>query len=584
MAADRPLPYDRPADPGKRHSHALTDGPDRAAARAMLKAVGFTDEDLARPIIGVATTWIETMPCNLNQRRLAEFVKEGIRAAGGTPMEFGTISISDGVSMGTEGMKASLISREVIADSIELVARGHLFDGLVCLVGCDKTIPAGAMALGRLDIPGLVLYNGTIMPGTYKGKPADVVTVFEAIGAYRAGKITLEELYEAENGACPGAGACGGQFTANTMSTALEFLGLSPAGLNGIPAEDPAKDEAARKAGELVMTLVHHDIRPSHIVTKRSLENAIASVAATGGSTNAVLHMPAIAAEYGIELSIDEFDAVAKRTPLIADMRPGGRYLAADMHDAGGVAIVMKQLLRQGLLHGDEKTVDGRTIAKIAEDAVETPGQPVVKPIETPIKPFGGLTILKGSLAPEGCVVKLAGHERRHHRGPARVFNSEVECFAAVRDRRIVEGDVVVIRYEGPVGGPGMQEMLSVTGAIQGQGLGESISLLTDGRFSGGTHGLMIGHVAPEAAVGGPIALVEEGDIIVVDVDRQELNLEVDPAVLAERRARWTPPEPRYTTGVFAKYAAMVSSASEGAVTSGAALQRALRARADDRR
>ena len=584
MAADRPLPYDRPADPGKRHSHALTDGPDRAAARAMLKAVGFTDEDLARPIIGVATTWIETMPCNLNQRRLAEFVKEGIRAAGGTPMEFCTISISDGVSMGTEGMKASLISREVIADSIELVARGHLFDGLVCLVGCDKTIPAGAMALGRLDIPGLVLYNGTIMPGTYKGKPADVVTVFEAIGAYRAGKITLEELYEAENGACPGAGACGGQFTANTMSTALEFLGLSPAGLNGIPAEDPAKDEAARKAGELVMTLVHHDIRPSHIVTKRSLENAIASVAATGGSTNAVLHMPAIAAEYGIELSIDEFDAVAKRTPLIADMRPGGRYLAADMHDAGGVAIVMKQLLRQGLLHGDEKTVDGRTIAKIAEDAVETPGQPVVKPIETPIKPFGGLTILKGSLAPEGCVVKLAGHERRHHRGPARVFNSEVECFAAVRDRRIVEGDVVVIRYEGPVGGPGMQEMLSVTGAIQGQGLGESISLLTDGRFSGGTHGLMIGHVAPEAAVGGPIALVEEGDIIVVDVDRQELNLEVDPAVLAERRARWTPPEPRYTTGVFAKYAAMVSSASEGAVTSGAALQRALRARADDRR
>ncbi|HYO45001.1 MAG TPA: dihydroxy-acid dehydratase [Candidatus Limnocylindrales bacterium] len=584
MAADRPLPYDRPADPGKRHSHALTDGPDRAAARAMLKAVGFTDDDLARPIIGVGTTWIETMPCNLNQRRLAEFVKEGIRAAGGTPMEFNTISVSDGVSMGTEGMKASLISREVIADSIELVARGHLFDGLVCLVGCDKTIPAGAMALGRLDIPGLILYNGTIMPGTYKGKPADVVTVFEAIGAYRAGKITLDELYEAENGACPGAGACGGQFTANTMSTALEFLGLSPAGLNGIPAEDAAKDAAARACGELVMTLVHHDIRPSHIVTRRSLENAIASVAATGGSTNAVLHMPAIAAEFGIELSIDEFDAVAKRTPLIADMRPGGRYLASDMHDAGGVAIVMKQLLRQGLLHGEERTVDGRTIAKIAQDAVETPGQPVVKPIETPIKPFGGLTILKGSLAPEGCVVKLAGHERRHHRGPARVFNSEVECFAAVRDRRIVEGDVVVIRYEGPVGGPGMQEMLGVTGAIQGQGLGESISLLTDGRFSGGTHGLMIGHVAPEAAVGGPIALVEEGDIIVVDVDRQELNLEVDPAVLAERRDRWTPPEPRYTTGVFAKYAAMVSSASEGAVTSGAALQRALRARADDRR
>jgi dihydroxy-acid dehydratase len=583
MAADHPLPYSRPSDPGKRHSHALTDGPDRAAARAMLKAVGFTDDDLARPIIGVATTWIETMPCNLNQRRLAEFVKEGIRAAGGTPMEFGTISISDGVSMGTEGMKTSLISREVIADSIELVARGHLFDGLVCLVGCDKTIPAGAMALGRLDIPGLVLYNGTIMPGTYKGKPADVVTVFEAIGAYRAGKITLEELYEAENGACPGAGACGGQFTANTMSTVMEFLGLSPAGLNGIPAEDPKKDEAARKAGELVMTLVHHDIRPSHIVTKQSLENAIASVAATGGSTNAVLHMPAIAAEFGIPLTIDEFDAVAERTPLIADMRPGGRYLAADMYDAGGVAIVMRELLKRDLLHGGEKTVDGRTVAKIAADAVETPGQLVVKPIETPIKPFGGLTILKGSLAPDGCVVKLAGHERRHHRGPARVFDSEVDCFAAVRERQIHEGDVVVIRYEGPVGGPGMQEMLSVTGALVGEGLGEHVALLTDGRFSGGTHGLMIGHVAPEAAVGGPIALVEEGDIIVVDVDAKELNLEVDEAVLAERHARWTPPAPRYTTGAMAKYAALVSSASEGAITSGAPLRRALAARAGDR-
>jgi len=579
MAADRPLPYARPTDPGKRHSHALTDGPDRAAARAMLKAVGFTDEDLAQPIIGVATTWIETMPCNLNQRRLAEFVKQGIRAAGGTPMEFGTISVSDGVSMGTEGMKASLVSREVIADSIELVARGHLFDGLVCLVGCDKTIPAGAMALGRLDIPGLVLYNGTIMPGTYKGKPADVVTVFEAIGAYRAGKITLDELYEAENGACPGAGACGGQFTANTMSTVMEFLGLSPAGMNGIPAEDPKKDEAARRAGELVMTLVHHDIRPSHIVTRNALENAIASVAATGGSTNAVLHMPAIAAEFGIPLTIDDFAVVADRTPLIADMRPGGRYLAADMYDAGGVGLVMRELLKGGHLHGDEKTVDGRTIAKIAADTVETPGQPVVKPIETPIKPFGGLTILKGSLAPDGCVVKLAGHERRHHRGPARVFDSEVACFAAVRERRIKEGDVVVIRYEGPIGGPGMQEMLSVTGALVGEGLGESVALLTDGRFSGGTHGLMIGHVAPEAAVGGPIALVEEGDMITVDVDAREMNLEVEASVLAERRARWTPPPPNYTTGVMAKYAALVSSASEGAITSGAQLRKVLASR-----
>jgi len=582
MAADHPLPYSRPSDPGKRHSHALTDGPDRAAARAMLKAVGFTDDDLAQPIIGVATTWIETMPCNINQRRLAEFVKEGIRAAGGTPMEFGTISISDGVSMGTEGMKASLISREVIADSIELVARGHLFDGLVCLVGCDKTIPAGAMALGRLDIPGLVLYNGTIMPGTYKGKPADVVTVFEAIGAYRAGKITLEDLYEAENGACPGAGACGGQFTANTMSTVLEFLGLSPAGMNGIPAEDPAKDEAARKAGELVMTLVHHDIRPSSLVTKGSLENAIASVSATGGSTNAALHLPAIAADFGIPLTLDDFAAVVDRTPLIADMRPGGRYAASDMHEAGGVALVMRELLKRGLLHGDEKTVDGRTIARIAADVVETPGQQVVHPIETPIKETGGHAILRGSLAPEGSIVKLAGHERRYHRGPARVFDSENACFEAVKARQIHEGDVVVIRYEGPVGGPGMQEMLSVTGALVGEGLGEHVALLTDGRFSGGTHGLMLGHVAPEAAVGGPIALVEEGDMIVVDVEKRVLDLEVDEAVLAGRRSRWAAPAPRYTTGAFAKYAALVSSASEGAITSGAALRRALEARAGD--
>jgi len=582
MAADHPLPYSRPSDPGKRHSHALTDGPDRAAARAMLKAVGFTDDDLAQPIIGVATTWIETMPCNINQRRLAEFVKEGIRAAGGTPMEFGTISISDGVSMGTEGMKASLISREVIADSIELVARGHLFDGLVCLVGCDKTIPAGAMALGRLDIPGLVLYNGTIMPGTYKGKPADVVTVFEAIGAYRAGKITLEDLYEAENGACPGAGACGGQFTANTMSTVLEFLGLSPAGMNGIPAEDPAKDEAARRAGELVMTLVHHDIRPSSLVTKGSLENAIASVSATGGSTNAALHLPAIAADFGIPLTLDDFAAVVDRTPLIADMRPGGRYAASDMHEAGGVALVMRELLKRGLLHGDEKTVDGRTIARIAADVVETPGQQVVHPIETPIKETGGHAILRGSLAPEGSIVKLAGHERRYHRGPARVFDSENACFEAVKARQIHEGDVVVIRYEGPVGGPGMQEMLSVTGALVGEGLGEHVALLTDGRFSGGTHGLMLGHVAPEAAVGGPIALVEEGDMIVVDVEKRVLDLEVDEAVLAGRRSRWAAPAPRYTTGAFAKYAALVSSASEGAITSGAALRRALEARAGD--
>jgi dihydroxy-acid dehydratase len=545
----------------------------------MLKAIGFTDEDLAKPLVGVATTWIETMPCNYNQRRLAESVKAGIRAAGGTPMEFNTISVSDGVSMGTEGMKSSLISREVIADSIEPVMRGHLLDGVGCLVGCDKTIPAAAMALARLDVPGLILYNGTIYPGTYKGKPADVVTIFEAIGAYRAGKITLEDLYEAENGACPGAGACGGQFTANTMSTVMEFLGLSPAGLNGIPAEDPKKDDAARRTGELAMTLVRHDIRPSEIVTKPAIANAIASVSATGGSTNAVLHLLAIAAELGIELDIDEFGAIADRTPLIADMRPGGRYAAADMYDAGGVALVMRELLKRDLLDGEAKTVDGRTIARIAADVVETPGQQVVRPIEDPIKETGGLTILHGSLAAEGCVVKLAGHERRRHRGPARVFDSEVECFAAVRDRRIVEGDVVVIRYEGPVGGPGMQEMLSVTGALVGEGLGDKVALITDGRFSGGTHGLMIGHVAPEAALGGPIALIEEGDEIDIDVDRKALDLLVTPEELERRRAAWTPPPPRYTSGAMAKYAALVSSASEGAITTGARMRAGLERR-----
>ena len=561
------LPYDRPSDPAKRHSAALTDGPDRAAARAMLKAVGFTDDDLARPIVGVATNWIETMPCNLNQRRLAESVKAGVRAAGGTPMEFNTIAISDGVSMGTEGMKASLVSREVVADSIELVGRGHLFDGLVCLVGCDKTIPGATMAMGRLDIPSVVLYNGTIYPGVYKGVALDVVSVFEAIGAYRAGRISLQELYEIESAACPGAGACGGQFTANTMSMVLEFLGLSPAGLNGIPAEDAAKDEAARRCGELVMDLVRRDVRPRSIVTRASLENAIAGVAATGGSTNAVLHILAIASEYGIALDIDDFDRIAERTPLIADLRPGGRYSAADIHRAGGIAIVMRELLRKDLLDGDAATVTGQTLREIAAAAVETPGQDVFRPIETPIKPSGGLAILHGSLAPDGCVIKLAGHERRHHSGAARVFESENACFEAVKSQRIRPGDVVVIRYEGPVGGPGMQEMLSVTGALVGEGLGGSVALLTDGRFSGGTHGLMIGHVAPEAALGGPIALVEEGDTITIDVDRRALDLEVDAATLAARQAAWSPPRPRYTSGVMAKYAALVSSASEGAVT-----------------
>ena len=576
---DAPHPYGRPTDVGKRHSHLLTDGPDRAPARAMLKAIGFTDDDLAKPLIGVATTWIETMPCNFNQRRLAESVKQGIREAGGTPMEFNTISVSDGVSMGTEGMKASLISREVVADSIELVVRGHLLDGLVCLVGCDKTIPGAAMALARLDVPGLVLYNGTIYPGTYKGRDLTIVSVFEAVGAYRAGKISIQELYEIESAACPGAGACGGQYTANTMSTVMEFLGLSPGGLNGIPAEDPRKDEAAKRAGELAMTLVRHDIRPSHIVTRAALENAVASVAATGGSTNGVLHLLALAHEFGVPLELDEFATIADRTPIVADMRPGGRYTAADMYDAGGIGLVMRELLKRDLLHGDEKTVDGRTLARIAADTVETEGQKVVVPIESPLKESGGLTILRGSLAPDGCVVKLAGHERLHHRGPARVFDSETACFEAVKERRIVPGDVVVIRYEGPVGGPGMQEMLSVTAALVGEGLGDQVALLTDGRFSGGTHGLMIGHVAPEAALGGPIALVAEGDEVEIDVEAKRLDLHVDDAELARRRAGWTAPPPRYASGVMAKYAALVSSASDGAVTTGRRLSGLLGAR-----
>ena len=572
-------PYDRPTDPAKRHSARLTDGPDRAPARAMLKGIGFTDEDLARPLIGVATTWIETMPCNYNQRRLAEQVKDGIRAAGGTPMEFNTIAVSDGVSMGTEGMKSSLISREVIADSIELVVRGHLLDGVVCLVGCDKTIPGAAMALARLDVPGLVLYNGTIYPGVYKGRNTDIVSVFEAVGAYRAGKIDLDELYGIESAACPGAGACGGQYTANTMSTVMEFIGLSPAGLNGIPAEDPAKDAAARRCGELVMDLVRRDVRPGSIVTLAALENGIAAVAATGGSTNGVLHLLAIAHEFGVPLDIDAFGAIADRTPVLADMKPAGRYSASEMHTAGGVALVMRELLKGGLLHGEERTVDGRTIAEIARAVIETPDQAVVVPIERPLKPTGGLAILRGSLSPEGSVVKLAGHERRHHRGPARVFDTEEACFQAVKAGTIQPGDVVVIRYEGPAGGPGMREMLGVTAALVGEGLGDSVALLTDGRFSGGTHGLMVGHVAPEAALGGPIALIEEGDTIIIDVDRHALDLDVPLDELARRRARWNPPAPNYTGGVMAKYAALVSSASLGAVTTGSRMTDNLRAR-----
>jgi len=483
--------------------------------------------------------------------------------------------------MGTEGMKASLISREVVADSIELVVRGHLLDGVVCLVGCDKTIPGAAMALGRLDVPGLVLYNGTIYPGTYQGvRNATVVTVYEAIGAYRAGKITLDDLYEIENAACPGAGACGGQYTANTMSTAMEFMGISPAGLNGIPAEDPAKDAAARRTGELVMDLVRRDARPKDFVTREAIENAIASVAATGGSTNGVLHLLAIAHEFGIDLDIDDFGTIADRTPIVADMRPGGRYTASDMYDAGGVALVMRELLKgYGLLHGEALTVDGRTIREVAAAVVETEGQPVVHALDAPLKETGGLAILRGTLAPDGCVVKLAGHERKLHRGPARVFDSENACFEAVRAQAISPGDVVVIRYEGPVGGPGMQEMLSVTAALVGEGLGDSVALITDGRFSGGTHGLMIGHIAPEAALGGPIGLVAEGDEIVIDVDRRALDLMVPSEELARRQAAWTPPPPHYASGVMAKYAALVGSASQGAVTTGPRMRTMLETR-----
>jgi dihydroxy-acid dehydratase len=560
-------PYDRPSDPAKRHSAALTDGPDRAPARAMLKAIGFTDDDLAKPLVGVATTWIETMPCNFNQRELAQRVKEGVRAAGGTPMEFNTISVSDGVSMGTEGMKASLISRELIADSIELVVRGHLLDGLVCIVGCDKTIPAGVMALCRLDVPGLVLYNGTIAPGTFRGHDITIQDVFEAVGAYAAGRIDATELHDVESAACPGAGACGGQFTANTMSMALDFLGISPAGLNGIPALNRGKGDAAEECGRMVMRLVRDDVRPSHIVTREAIENAAASVAATGGSTNGVLHLLAIAHELDIPFTIDEFDAVAARTPIVASLKPGGQFVATDMFDAGGVALVARELRKRDLVHAGARNVDGRTMAEIADQAVETPGQPVVVPIETPLKATGGLAILRGNLSPEGCVVKLAGHERLSHSGPARVFESEEDCFAAVKAGAVKAGDVVVIRYEGPAGGPGMREMLHVTAAIVGEGLGDQVALITDGRFSGATHGLMAGHVTPEAARGGPIAILRDGDTIEFDVTARELRVVLSDDEIAARLGDWKPPPPQYTRGVFAKYAALVSSASEGAVT-----------------
>jgi dihydroxy-acid dehydratase len=551
----------------KRQSARLTEGDDRAPARAMLRAIGFTREDLSKPLIGVGHSWIETMPCNYNHRRLSEKVKAGIRAAGGTPMEFNTIAISDGVSMGTEGMKASLVSREVIADSIELVARGHLLDGLVLIVGCDKTIPAAVMALCRLNLPGLALYSGTIGPGRYRDHDITLQEVFEAVGAVSAGKMTAAELREVEEGACPGAGACGGQFTANTMATAIEFLGISPPGFNDVPAVDPKKDQIAEATGRMVMKLLQDDVRPRQIITRAALENAIASVAATGGSTNGVLHLLAIAHEAQVPLTIDDFDRVASRTPVVASLKPGGAYVAKDLHDAGGIPLVAQRLARGGLINGDARTVDGRTMTQVAEAAKETPGQRVVTTLEKPLKPTGGLAILHGNLAAEGCVVKLAGHERLTHRGPARVFDNEEEAFAAVKDRRIKSGDVVVIRYEGPVGGPGMREMLQVTGALVGEGLGDTVALITDGRFSGATHGLMVGHVAPEAARGGPIAILEDGDPIVIDVQARQLRVELPESEIQSRLSRWRPPAPKYREGVFAKYAALVSSASQGAIT-----------------
>jgi dihydroxy-acid dehydratase len=553
---------------GKRHSAAMTEGPDRAPARAMLRAIGFSPADLGRPIIGVGHAWIETMPCNYTHRELAAEVKAGIRAAGATPMEFNTIAVSDGVSMGTEGMRASLVSREVIADSIELVARGHSFDGLVLIVGCDKTIPAAAMALCRLDIPGLVLYSGTIAAGRHRGRDITLQEVFEVVGAFAAGKVDEAELHAVEAAACPGAGACGGQFTANTMSTALEFLGLSPAGLNDIPALAGEKAEAAHRAGEIATRLVLDDVRPRRIATRAAFENAIACVAASGGSTNAVLHLLAIAAEAGVPLDLADFDRISAATPQLADLKPGGRFVAADVHAAGGLALLAQRLAGLGLLNEGCETVDGRTMGEIARAARETPGQEVIRPADAPLSSRGGIAILHGAVAPEGCVVKLAGHDRTRHQGPARVFDGEEAAFAAVQAGRVVAGDVVVIRNEGPVGGPGMREMLGVTGAIIGAGLGDSVVLITDGRFSGATHGFMVAHVTPEAALGGPIAALRDGDEVTIDVESRRIDVDISPAALAERLASWVPPVSRYPYGALAKYAAMVGSASHGALTS----------------
>jgi dihydroxy-acid dehydratase len=557
----------------KQHSKVLTEGPNRSAARAMLRSVGFSKEDLHKPIIGIANTWTEIGPCNFHLRQVAEAVKQGVREAGGTPMEFNTVTISDGITMGTEGMKASLISREVIADSIELVTRGNSFDGLICIAGCDKNMPAAIMALARLDIPGLMLYGGSIAPGHLpqpdgSSKDITILNVFEAIGSHAAGKINDEQLEAVEATACPGPGACGGQFTANTMAMAGEFLGISPIQLTGVPAMSADKAKASREAGKLVMQLARQDLRPSKILTRKSLENAITAVCASGGSTNAVLHLIAIANELNIPLSVDDFDKISEHVPFICDLSPGGKYVAKDYQDAGGSRLLAKRLLDAGLLHGDQITVTSKTLAEEASAAVETPDQPVIHTLDKPLKPTGGLVILKGNLAPEGCVIKVAGHERLFHQGPARVFDSEDACFAAVESGKINPSDVLVIRYEGPRGGPGMREMLAVTAAIKGiPELSETVALLTDGRFSGATRGLMAGHVAPEAQLGGPIAAVHEGDTITFDIPNRELRLEVPAEEIAKRLKSWQAPAPHYKRGVFAKYANSVSSASEGAVT-----------------
>jgi dihydroxy-acid dehydratase len=551
----------------KHRSRLITEGRQRAGARSMFRAIGFTSEDLAKPLIGVANTWIETMPCNFHLRRLSAKVKEGVRAAGGTPMEFNTIAISDGETMGTEGMRASLVSREVIADSIELVCRGQLFDAVICVVGCDKTIPAAAMALARLDLPGLVLYGGTIAAGNYRGKDVTIQDVYEAIGANAAGKMSDSDLQELENVACPGAGACGGQYTANTMSTVMEMLGLSPMGYNSIPAMDPQKDEVSFRCGQLALDLLKRGVKVKDILTRDAIENAIASVAASGGSTNSVLHLLAIAREAEVPLEIDDFQKISERTPLLCDLKPFGRFVAADMHRAGGIRLLAKRLLQSKKLHAEAMTVTGKTIGEEAAAAVETPDQEVIAPLDRPLKASGGLVILRGNLAPEGCVAKISGHERLSQRGPARVFESEEEAMSAVTGKRLKPGDVVVIRYEGPRGGPGMREMLGVTAAIVGEGLGESVALLTDGRFSGATRGLMIGHVSPEAALGGPIAAVHEGDMVKIDVTTRLLELEISAAEIQRRMSLWKATKPRFATGVFGKYAALVHSASEGAIT-----------------